>query len=148
MPGPPPNPNARRRNARSGPTRLPAEGRKGPAPAWPLRRASAAERALWAKVWAYPQAVAWERDKVVREVAMYVRWTLVAEEGDLKAAVEARMMSDRLGLTPMSMRRLMWEIVGDEVAEARERKIPAVSTTPGRSRPTDLRAVDGAAADG
>lgn len=34
--GPAPNPNARRRNARVGAVVLPAEGRKGPAPKWPL----------------------------------------------------------------------------------------------------------------
>lgn len=34
--GPPPNPNARRRNARPAALRLPAEGRKGKAPRWPL----------------------------------------------------------------------------------------------------------------
>lgn len=36
MPGPPGNPNARRRNARVGPVVLPAEGRKGRTPKWPL----------------------------------------------------------------------------------------------------------------
>lgn len=34
--GPPPNPNAIRRNARQGLTTLPAEGRKGRTPKWPL----------------------------------------------------------------------------------------------------------------
>lgn len=36
MPGPPPNPNARRRNARVGVVLLPSEGRRGDAPEWPL----------------------------------------------------------------------------------------------------------------
>lgn len=36
MPGPPPNPNAIRRNARVGLTRLPAGGRTGRTPKWPL----------------------------------------------------------------------------------------------------------------
>lgn len=36
MPGPPPNPNAIRRNTRQGLTRLPAGGRRKPAPKWPL----------------------------------------------------------------------------------------------------------------
>lgn len=36
MPGPPPNPNARRRNATVPMTELPAEGRKGDPPPWPL----------------------------------------------------------------------------------------------------------------
>lgn len=36
MPGPPPNPNAIRRNARVGPVVLPAGGRAGSTPNWPL----------------------------------------------------------------------------------------------------------------
>lgn len=36
MPGPPPNPNAQRRNARVGLVRLPAGGRTGRTPKWPL----------------------------------------------------------------------------------------------------------------
>lgn len=36
MPGPPPNPNAVRRNARVGMIRLPAGGRRGRTPKWPL----------------------------------------------------------------------------------------------------------------
>lgn len=36
MPGPPPNPNAIRRNARVGMVRLPAGGRTGRMPRWPL----------------------------------------------------------------------------------------------------------------
>ncbi len=36
MPGPPPNPNAIRRNTRVGLTRLPAGGRRGRTPKWPL----------------------------------------------------------------------------------------------------------------
>lgn len=36
MPGPAPNPNARRRNATVPMTKLPAEGRRGRTPAWPL----------------------------------------------------------------------------------------------------------------
>lgn len=36
MPGPPPNPNAIRRNPRQGLTTLPSEGRHGRSPKWPL----------------------------------------------------------------------------------------------------------------
>jgi hypothetical protein len=45
-------------------------------------------------------------------------------------------MEDRLGLTPMSMLRLRWEIAPDELAEARD--APAPST---KERPR-LRAVE------
>lgn len=155
MPGPPPNPNARHRTGQgsppgrkgSGVVRLPAEGRKGKPPPWPLlaparsQEVSAAERALWLMLWSSPQAVAWERLGVEREVAMYCRWSVIAESGDNRAASEARLQADRLGLTPMSLRRLMWEITADEVAEQRGRAGTSSGATAKRRRP-DIRAVD------
>lgn len=179
--GPPPNPNARRRNARPAKVTLPAEGRKGPTPAWPLQRnlqllislqvaqatvdemkdredLSSAEKRklnkaleqvvflghqndhvedaeldLWRELWTTPQAVAWERMRYQREVAQYVRWKIAAEWGDIDAAKEARQLSDRLGLTPMAMLRLQWEIAVDETAERREESRPEVKKSP-RSR--------------
>lgn len=178
--GPAPKPpgvdgkGARRRNATVAMTRLPAEGRQGTAPRWPLlddialsarRDVLAAkaerlrgelewaepgprrsrldrqvdeldvevaildrrlaeqrklERALWRELWRTPQAVAWERLRWMREVAQYVRWKVLAELGDLDAAREARQLSDRIGLTPLAMLRLRWEVSQDEVAEQRQ----------------------------
>ncbi len=60
MPGPLPNPNARRRNAPTIPTtNLPASGRGEPAPEcpYPLQENGAA---WWAWAWAQPQAYAWD----------------------------------------------------------------------------------------
>ncbi|WP_327378000.1 hypothetical protein OG393_30985 [Streptomyces sp. NBC_01216] len=167
--GPPPKKNAQRRNAGVAMTRLPAEGRKGKAPAWPLTadivteaRFEAAEAAvarltdeladgrltgarkgaaqrklegaqleaavlakriegqralelkLWRELWRTPQSVAWERMSWTRDVAQYVRWKVLAEMGDLDAAKEARQLSDRLGLTPLALLRLRWEIADSE----------------------------------
>lgn len=131
MPGPPPKIDPVRRNSRTGPLKLPAEGREGPPPRWPLppmAKGTAldadiladAEASMWAEIWATPQAVAWERLGWFRDVAQYVRWKVLAEFGDLDAAKEARMWSDRLGLNPKAMRTLLWEIVSDEVAEQRQ----------------------------
>lgn len=179
--GPPPNPNARRRNARPPKVLLPAEGRQGPAPAWPLQRnlqllislqvaqatvdelkdradlsgpekrklnkaleqvvglgyqndhVEDAELELWRELWTTPQAVAWERMRFHREVAQYVRWKIAAEWGDIDAAKEARQLSDRLGLTPLAMLRLQWEIAVDETAERRQESRPEVKKSP-RSR--------------
>lgn len=165
--GPPPSPNPRRRNVRPAKTQLPAEGRTGPTPPWPLARnlqllvslqvaqetvdtlkdrddltppekrklnkalesvvflghqtshVEDAETELWVELWTTPQAVAWQRLRFNREVAQYVRWKIAAEWGDLDAAKEARQLSDRLGLTPMAMLRLQWEIAVDETAEKR-----------------------------
>jgi hypothetical protein len=59
-----------------------------------------------------------------RTVARYTRVTVVAEQVDAPppALTESRMLEDRLGLSPMSMLRLQWEIVADEVAERRTSK--------------------------
>lgn len=193
MPGPPPNPNRRRRNATLAMTQLPAEGRKGDPPPWPLpadlvsqarldrlddqiadasvemqgegRVARNAERrmlglqeraeilraqmdaaaeqetVLWAELWSTPQAVAWERLRWTRDVAQYVRWKIKAELGDLEASKEARLLSDRLGLNPLALLRLRWEIAADEVAEQRTTRTKRTAAAV-RSR-RGLKAVDG-----
>lgn len=165
-----------RRNARAAGTSLPAEGRQGDPPPWPLRpdvmlqarldvlkadqaaiekaldgcddqkeanrlrhrlgksvenialteavirNANELELELWAEVWSTPQAVAWERLRWTRTVAQYVRWKAKAELGDLNASKEARMLEDRLGLTPRSLQDLRWSIVSDDLAKKREEK--------------------------
>lgn len=181
--GPPPKSadQRRRRNASVAMTRLPASGRLGEAPRWPLladivttERLAAARRLadelelklldpelsgrersgvqrkhdgaltevnvltaqldaherveaeLWTDLWRTPQAVAWERLGWTREVAQYVRWKARAEQGDLDAAKEARQLADRLGLNPLALLRLRWEVAEDEVAEQRTvRRQPA-----------------------
>lgn len=190
--GPPPKPDdqRRRRNATVATTKLPAEGRKGPAPKWPLipdvvmaarrdlaaakveglefdlsegkpveRRLDAAkerllilerqlaeqkalEASLWRDLWKLPQAVQWARLGWTRDVAQYVRHKVLAELGDLDSAKEARQWSDRLGLSPMAMLRLRWEVVANEVAAKREEK---TSQTSARRR---LRVVDPGAVAG
>jgi hypothetical protein len=149
---PAPNPHARQPNAlrggaRGGATRinLPAGGRKGDTPEWPLalaRDEETAEReaSLWVEVWMSPQAVAWERLRVIREVAMYVRWSVKAESCDRDAASEARQLADRLGLNPKAMRALAWDVPADEVGEQRADRNARVSTP--RARPKGIRAVD------
>ena len=83
-----------------------------------IEQATDAETALWADLWATPQAVIWEESHANREVAQYVRWKVRAEQGDLKAAVEARQLSDRLGLNPLALMRLRAEIEhADEVEQ-------------------------------
>lgn len=126
--GPPPNPNRRRRNATPNTIKLPAEGRKGRAPKWPLVLESEAEHVLWLDLWKTPQAVMWERLGWTRIVARYARCVVLAEDpdfGDKKATAtasllsEVRQLEDRLGLTPKAMQLLHWEVVVDELAERR-----------------------------
>jgi hypothetical protein len=193
MPGPAPKPDGarRRRNPSIAMTKLPAGGREGAPPEWPLiadvvmtaRRNLAAakveqleydaaeaegakrgrverlldaameklaildaqlaaqrelEDRLWRDLWATPQAVAWERLGWTRDVAAYVRHKVLGELGHLDEAKEARAWSDRIGLTPMAMLRLRWEVAADELAEKREEK----AATPVKAAPRRVRAVD------
>lgn len=143
MPGPPPtHPARRRRRNVKALLALPAEGYRGRIPRWPMAEQSDAEARLWRELWRTPQAAAWISLSVGREVAQYVRWKIRAEEnsvGGAKAALnaskEARLLADRLGLTPLALKRLEWEITGDEVAEKREE---SAQPSPARR----LRAVD------
>lgn len=118
MPGPPPKSPDQRRRRNAGPTltKLPAAGREGPPPPWPLSKATVAEVKFWAEAWATPQAVAWEKLGWARTVARYVRLAVQAEKPKAPATIcsEARQMEDRLGLTPMSLLRLQWTIVEDD----------------------------------
>lgn len=121
MPQPPKFDPVRKRG--TGPVKLPAEGRKGDVPPWPLGgRPNAAEKAAWADLWRSPQAVAWERLGWTRTVARYCRVMVMAEKRDVTPALlaQATALEDRLGLTPKAMRLLLWEIVADEVTEQRE----------------------------
>jgi hypothetical protein len=122
MPNPPKFDPARGARGR-GPMQLPAEGRQGPPPAWPLEgRQYAAEKRAWEQLWSTPQAVAWERLGWTRTVARYCRTLVQAEHPGAPPALLAQVtaMEDRLGLTPKAMRLLLWEVVADEVADKRQ----------------------------
>ena len=140
MPGPAPKPDGqrRRRNATVAMTQLPAR-REGKPPAWPL---ACDEAVAWPELWSLPQAVAWERSRSERVVARYAMLLEKVEGGNVMLAAEVRQLEDRLGLTPMAMLRLRWEVAVDEVAEARAEKAkpkPRSRTTTRRR----LMAVDG-----
>jgi hypothetical protein len=104
---------------------LPAGGRTGAAPRWPL---AVAKPSLWTGLWKSPQAVVWERGGMVRVVARYAILLTQAESVDASAALlgEVRQLEDRLGLNPKAMRSLLWEVSSDEVGEKRSEA--AVST--------------------
>lgn len=121
MPGPAPkDPSVRRRrNVAVGKTLLPAGGREGAAPQWPF--GTVAEPSVWVELWRMPQAAAWERLFLFRVVARYALLLDEVEQPDAKSTIlgEVRQLEDRLGLNAKSMRSLLWEIAGDEVAEKR-----------------------------
>lgn len=167
-PAPKPADQRARRNATYAMTALPAEGRQGAPPAWPLpsnarlaaglesaeamkaivhqelqeeprvrlrelgklderirllrrqlRESARLELAMWFELWRTPQAVMWERQGWTREVAQYARLKVLAELGDLDAQKEARQIGDRIGVTPLALLRLRWEVV-DGAAAARQ----------------------------
>ena len=127
MPGPAPKPadQRRRRNSPLANTvRLPAAGRDGVAPAWPL---VADEPLFWDDLWATPQAVMWERAGWVRMVARYALLVEATERPKCSALIfgEVRQMEDRLGLSPMSMLRLRWEVEEADEPEAEAVVAPA-----------------------
>lgn len=123
MPGPPPSRNPRRRNARPDWRVLPAAGRDGEAPSWPLSgRNTKARSALWEQLWSTPQAVAWEALGWTRVIARYTKLLLDAEKPGASTSLlaEVRQLEDRIGLTPMSMKRLQWEVGPVQVEEPKD----------------------------
>jgi hypothetical protein len=118
MPAPPKEAPVRR-NVRVGPQVLPAGGRRGDPPRWPLRDQRPGEDTIWRELWATPQAAAWERLGYRRTVARYCRVLVDAEELNYAAMKAADALEDRLGLTPKAMRILLWTVASDEVAEKR-----------------------------
>lgn len=195
-PGPAPkHPSRRARRNSPGFSTLPAKGRTGEAPEWPLgpdaamaaeiqmigdklaalaaeleteadgrkrgrikrsidqltltcsvlrlrmEQAGDAEGALWAELWTTPQAVMWDESSAfARMVAVFVRWHIRAEQGDLKAATEARLRSQELGLTPLSLMRLRREVEEANAAEARgdrRRRGPDKPPEDGDSKPAE-----------
>src|SRR5690606_4166124 len=118
----PPKLDPQRGHRGRGITLLPAEGRKGDPPDWPLPdEPTLYELDTWRYLWATPQAVAWERmgPGVLREVARYCRLLVRCENPNSIAALHAQALAlaDRLGLSPKAMRLLLWQIVDDELEE-------------------------------
>lgn len=123
--GPAPDPQALRRDrdADSWVT-LPAEGRKGKPPAWPLSARSKRETTLWSREWKRPQAVEWERNGQEVEVALYVRSLVAAERLDAPTNLRTlvKQQQEALGISLPGLARNRWRI-GDsalkrEVAKA------------------------------
>jgi hypothetical protein len=143
VPGPAPNPNARRRNARPGFLILPAEGYRGEIPPWPLAgRQTGSEKAAWEDLWRKPQGAAWAQLHLERSVALYVRTLVRAERAGAAAFLvsTARQLGEGLGLSAMSMLRLRWEVASDQVAEQRDQRAQGDGEG---SRWADFKVVDG-----
>ena len=131
--GPAPDPLAlRRERDRAGWLRLPAAGREGPPPPWPLVRPTASELRVWSELWALPQAVEWERWGEEYAVAMLVRTLRKAERPGSPVGVqgEVRRYLELLGLAGSLARNRHWS-----VEEPVARNTPTrTGARPGRDR--------------
>ncbi|MEE6273507.1 hypothetical protein V2J56_09130 [Georgenia sp. MJ206] len=131
--GPPPDPNALRRDRKSDQstwTNLPR--RCGDeAPAWPLDGQTARERDLWAELWSAPQAKMWHQLLLNLEVALYTRYVAEAEKPDASAGLRTlvRQHQDSLGISTSGMNRLRWRVVPDEMKDRREERAAAAEAT-------------------
>lgn len=130
--GPAPDPNALRRNRKSdasGWRTLPAEGRPGEPPEWPLTEATDREWDLWCELWAKPQGVVWEDLGQALEVALFVRTLAEAERPDARVDVKKMVRSylDSLGLSVAGMLRNRWRIAPavEGTAEVLPLEVPA-----------------------
>lgn len=130
--GPPPDPNALRRDRRSDGewTVLPLEVDAEP-PAWPLTEQSERESELWVALWRKPQAVLWARNQQAEQVAMYVRCFAEAEQPEAATALRTlvRQQADALLLTIPAMHSARVRIASDELAPARASR-PVVAERP------------------
>jgi len=123
--GPIPDPLAQRRDRKDDQatwTTLPVAGRQGPAPPWPLPgRPSSIERRQWVREWARPQAVQWEANGQLEEVAVYVQTLMRA--GMLGASPPLLntliKQQDFLGISLVGLARHRWKIEEPPVARKR-----------------------------
>jgi hypothetical protein len=113
-------------------TKLPPEGYQGPIPDWPatIARDPMEDDLLWGELWRTPHAAAWVRAGagVYRVIARYV----ILQRGRLndKTLAEIRQLEDRLGLNPLAMLRLRWEVAPDEIDGRRQRRARPVRVVP------------------
>lgn len=122
----------RRRNVQPEAVVLPAEGRQGPAPAWPIT--TQPEPSCWAGLWLLPQAVMWTGFE--RQIASYALLLERAESGAASMALfaEIRLIEDRFGLSPRSMLSLRWTIAPTDDRSTASTRRPSRSAGDPRER--------------
>lgn len=111
--GPAPDPNALRRERDGDQWRdLPADGREGEPPEWPLSKPSATESDLWVRLWSMPQAVVWEEQRQQLQVALYCRRFVEASAPKSSTALSTlvKQLAEDLGLSLTGMARNQWRI--------------------------------------
>lgn len=142
--GPPPDPNALRRDRKTdkaGWVVLPAEGRPGPTPAWPLANPIERELDVWEALWMLPQAVEWERASQWFEVGLHVRSLVAAESAKATAAERTlvRQQQEALGISQPGLARNRWRIGEDVVGAAAATPAPTPTSARTRRQTTSAR---------
>lgn len=122
---------------------LPASGRKGKAPEFPLPDATERELEVWAEAWRSPQALAWERPEHSfrrRTVALWVRLSVRCEDPEVPASLLAQLhrFADQIGMTTAGLAEMGMKIAPD--AKVATTSKPSTRKTAGGAR---LRAING-----
>lgn len=108
---------------------LPADGRDGPLPPFPLTSPTDREMDLWERLWETPQAVMWERLSQDFEVASYVRLMTRAEKPNSSAIIwgQVKQFAESLGLSVSGMARNRWTVAAGQDTDS-DAPLPAVSS--------------------
>lgn len=127
--GPPPDPSALTYNEAEW-TVLPAAGRDGDTPAWPLAQVRPRELELWLEEWKRPQAVMWERQGQELEVALYVRSVVAAENHEASTAARTlvKQLMEALGISVPGLLRNRWRIAPAPATDAGAAPVAATSS--------------------
>lgn len=127
----------------SGWIHLPAAGREGETPEWPLGRVTKFEREVWEREWRRPQAVMWERHGWEVQVALYVRTLRAASMPKASSATTTNLLRQmvNLGLTDEGLARNGWVIDAGPVAA---KAPPRAATSSAKDR---IRLLQGGGAD-
>lgn len=124
--GPPPDPNAIRRDRKSdqGTWVTLAGPREGPVPPWPLTESSKREDSMWERLWATPQAVMWEANGWHDEVALYVRTFCRASAADGTTADRTLVLRqmEGLGLSAAGLARNRWRLAATDTAKEAQKR--------------------------
>lgn len=129
--GPPKDPNSKRSEdigLNESLRVLPKGGYTGKAPEWPLPKGTQRERALWRKIWGYPQAAAWAGESWRwLMIAQYVVWLVRAEQPESTPSVMTQVMrlADSIGLTPAGLLLNGWKIENDIEQDSQAATKPA-----------------------
>lgn len=147
--GPPPDPNAIRRDRPSdaaGWRTLPRLVPKKAPPKWPLVDPTDRELTFWAEQWRKPQSIVWRELGQELEVAFFVRKMCEAEMP--RASVELRKSIrqdfDSLGLSVQGMLRNRWRIEPEAEKKPATRAAAPQERKTSRSRLTVVPDGDGA----